>query len=227
MSLRFREKAFVSATPILPSDPRFESQSFKIVEIQPTFDYKRPISIVQTNNVLEALKEIAKVTPDIDTKIKIRSDGRNVVFEYENYIITARILSGQYLKYKSLMNNTPTVKATVDKHKFKETLERGLLIVNTDMLLDGKKFQKTPVVLSIGNEKIQLEAETQKGTVKDDCAAECEGELRIGFNCEYLIDMISVCDSETITLEMSNAVSAVYVHDTENTTYLVLPVRLK
>ena len=36
----------------------FESQGFKIVEIQPTFDYKRPISIVQTNNVLEALKEI-------------------------------------------------------------------------------------------------------------------------------------------------------------------------
>lgn len=132
---------------------------------------------------LEALKEIAKVTPDIDTKIKIRFDSRNVVFEYENYIITARILSGQYLKYKSLMNNTPTVKATVDKHKFKETLERGLLIVNTDMLLEqAKKFQKTPVVLSIGNDKIQLEAETQKGTVKDDCAAECEGELRIGFN---------------------------------------------
>lgn len=176
---------------------------------------------------LEALKEIAKVTPDIDTKIKIHFDDRNVVFEYENYIITARILSGQYLKYKSLMNNTPTVKATVDKHKFKETLERGLLIVNTDMLLDGKKFQKTPVVLSIGNDKVQLEAETQKGTVKDDCAAECEGELRIGFNCEYLIDMISVCDSETITLEMSNAVSAMYVHDTGNTTYLVLPVRLK
>ena len=55
---KFREKAFVSATPILPSDPRFESQNFKIVEIQPTFDYERPISIVPTNNVLEALKVI-------------------------------------------------------------------------------------------------------------------------------------------------------------------------
>ena len=55
---KFREKAFVSATPILPSDPRFECQGFKIVEIQPTFEYKRPISIVQTNNVLEALKVI-------------------------------------------------------------------------------------------------------------------------------------------------------------------------
>jgi len=55
---KFREKAFVSATPILPSDPRFESQGFKIVDIRPTFKYKRPISIVQTNNALEALKEI-------------------------------------------------------------------------------------------------------------------------------------------------------------------------
>lgn len=55
---KFREKAFVSATPILPSDPRFESQGFKIVDIRPTFKYRRPISIVQTNNVLEALKEI-------------------------------------------------------------------------------------------------------------------------------------------------------------------------
>lgn len=55
---KFKEKAFVSATPILPSDPRFERQGFKIVEVQPTFEYKRSISIIQTNNVLEALKVI-------------------------------------------------------------------------------------------------------------------------------------------------------------------------
>ena len=42
---KFREKALVSATPILPSDPRFESQGFKIVDIRPTFKYRRPISI--------------------------------------------------------------------------------------------------------------------------------------------------------------------------------------
>ena len=102
----------------------------------------------------------------------------------------------------------------------------SLLLLDV-MMGEISGFKMASVVLYIGNEKIQLEAETQKGTVKDDCAAECEGELRIGFNCEYLIDMISVCDSETITLEMSNAVSAVYVHDTGNTTYLVLPVRLK
>lgn len=94
-----------------------------------------------------------------------------------------------------------------------------------------EKLQKESRVGSNENMvKLQMcfeQAQTAIIAVKDDCAAECYGELRIGFNCEYPIDMISVCDSETITLEMSNAVSAVYVHDTGNTTYLVLPVRLK
>ena len=55
---KFTNKAFVSATPIIPSDPRFKEQNFKLVQIQPKFDFKRPIQIIQTNNVLEALKNI-------------------------------------------------------------------------------------------------------------------------------------------------------------------------
>lgn len=46
----------VSATPIIPSDPRFEEQGFKLVEVKPSFDYTKVMNIVHTNNVLEALK---------------------------------------------------------------------------------------------------------------------------------------------------------------------------
>ena len=53
---RFDNKAMVSATPILPSDPRFEEQEFSLVQIVPDYDYRKEISIVHTNNVLEALK---------------------------------------------------------------------------------------------------------------------------------------------------------------------------
>lgn len=53
---RFDNKAMVSATPILPSDPRFEEQGFSLVQIVPDYDYRKEISIVHTNNVLEALK---------------------------------------------------------------------------------------------------------------------------------------------------------------------------
>lgn len=55
---RFDKKALVSATPIIPSDPRFKEQGFNIVEVRPTFDYRKDIQLVHTNNMLEALRQI-------------------------------------------------------------------------------------------------------------------------------------------------------------------------
>ena len=52
----FNEKALVSATPISFSDPRFEMQKFQIIRIEPAFEYKLPVSLIYTNNVLEQLK---------------------------------------------------------------------------------------------------------------------------------------------------------------------------
>lgn len=58
----FNEKALVSATPISFSDQRFESQKFQTIKIEPTFEYKLPIKLIHTNNVLEQLKrELGKL----------------------------------------------------------------------------------------------------------------------------------------------------------------------
>ena len=72
------------------------------------------------------------------------------------------------MKYKSLMNNTPTNKATVDKHKFKELLERGLLIVNMDICCLTAKLRKhLSFCLSVMTKYNLVETH---GHVKDDCA---------------------------------------------------------
>lgn len=52
----FEEKAMVSATPIISSDPRFDKEKFTLVEIVPEYEYKTDITILPTNNVLETLK---------------------------------------------------------------------------------------------------------------------------------------------------------------------------
>lgn len=40
----FKEKAFVSATPIIPSDPRFEEQRFTLVNVVPNYIKGRPLT---------------------------------------------------------------------------------------------------------------------------------------------------------------------------------------
>ena len=54
----FENKAFVSATPILPTDPRFEQQNFQIIKIVPDYDYTKTMQLVTTNNVVAVFRKI-------------------------------------------------------------------------------------------------------------------------------------------------------------------------
>lgn len=53
---RFRNKAMVSATPIVPSDPRFAKQGFEMLRIVPTYDYRQPLTVCITNNTVRVLR---------------------------------------------------------------------------------------------------------------------------------------------------------------------------
>lgn len=51
----FDKKALVSATVLPFSDPRF--QSFKRLYVEPQYNYRKPLKLVETNNVVESLQK--------------------------------------------------------------------------------------------------------------------------------------------------------------------------
>ena len=55
---KFKGKAMVSATPIIPSDPRFEEQGFEMLRIVPTYDYCKELTVVVTNNTVHVLRKL-------------------------------------------------------------------------------------------------------------------------------------------------------------------------
>ena len=51
----------VSATPIIPSDPRFEEQGFRLIEFKPNYDYKQHLHLIHTDCTPATLRqEISK-----------------------------------------------------------------------------------------------------------------------------------------------------------------------
>ena len=54
----FKNKAMVSATPIVINDPRFKEQNFQIIKINPLFNHKQHLSLKPTNNVALMLKRL-------------------------------------------------------------------------------------------------------------------------------------------------------------------------
>lgn len=70
---KFEKKAMISATPLKPSDPRFEGNNFRILKVVPQFDYKKNIDIIHTNNIRASLGYVLELNGDKQVFIFLNS----------------------------------------------------------------------------------------------------------------------------------------------------------
>lgn len=61
---KFEQRSMISATPIVPSDPRFELHRFEHVVFQPDYDYSQSLNLMVTNNILKATKDYISESDD-------------------------------------------------------------------------------------------------------------------------------------------------------------------
>lgn len=54
----FKEKAFVSATPLQALHPKFKEQKFYILKIEPTFDYRKNIDLIITGDFFQSVSDL-------------------------------------------------------------------------------------------------------------------------------------------------------------------------
>ncbi len=54
----YRDKAFVSATPLHLRNPEFEEQNFFILKVKPTFKFQKKINLITTNNYESSVIEL-------------------------------------------------------------------------------------------------------------------------------------------------------------------------
>jgi hypothetical protein len=65
---KFKGKAFVSATPLKMLHDEFEKQEFRILKIEPLFDYKEDLELIVTNQIRETIKN--KIQNLLDSQSK-------------------------------------------------------------------------------------------------------------------------------------------------------------
>ena len=54
----FKEKAFVSATPLQALHPKFKEQNFYILKVEPTYDYRKNIDLIITNDFSQSVSDL-------------------------------------------------------------------------------------------------------------------------------------------------------------------------
>lgn len=170
----------------------------------------------------KTLSEISKLIKDNEQFLEITLSNKNITFDCNGYQIISRLLEGDFLDYKNVIQISSTSEVIVEKREFFDSVERASLIINDRI--------KSPIVLDIADNAIKVSSTTSIGRVNDEINCEISGDdVRIGFNNKYLLDALRAAQDEKIKVLLNGSLSPMRITPLEGDDYLflILPVRLK
>lgn len=169
------------------------------------------------------LNEINKIISENEecNEIFIVLDEKKAVFLLDETKIVTRLLEGDFIKYNDILPKEYKCRVVVKRDEMLDSIERASLL--------AKEGKNNLIKLSIFRDKIIITSRSEEGNVKEEVFVEKEGgDLDIGFNSKYLMDVLKVVDDESVVMEFNTSVSPCLIKPMEGRAYeyLVLPVRI-
>ncbi len=204
-----------------------DEESIKLVAVDGYRLALRKESIKYTDKISfvipgKTLQEIIKLLPDTENEAMLELSTRHIMLRIDDYLVTSRLLEGEFLDYNSAIPETHTTSAVANTEDFINSVERMSLLI-TDRL-------KSPLRCIFNEGEIKFSCTTPIGKANDEISAKIEGEpVEIGFNNKYLQDALKNTDSDEVKIELSGPLSPMKILPTQGDSFLflVLPVRLK
>ena len=178
---------------------------------------KKPISLVK--KILDGRYE--------DSDITMEYNSTNVFFSFDNFFISCRLVDGKYPNFEAAIPKDNPNKLTLDRISFANALRRVKLFANQST---------SQVRLILSEQELVISAEDLEfsNDAREKMPCEYSGEpMEIGFNANFLLEMITNISTEHILFELSQPSRAGIIfpvntdeETTENLLMLVMPVML-
>ena len=167
----------------------------------------------------KTLNEISKIlSGDTEKFVSISFTDKHALFEFDNTIVVSRLLDGEYYRIDKMLSTNYQTRVRIQRREFLSCIDRATLLV--------KEEDKKPVILLIGEEKMELRINTSVGSMDEVIDITKDGmDMNIGFNPKFLIDALRAVDDEEITLYLISPKAPCFIRDEEDKyCYLILPV---
>lgn len=187
--------------------------SIRKIELKDSYGQRKVIVPGKT------LQEISKIIGgEAEKNVDISFTKNHIVFEFDKTIVVSRLIEGDYFKIDQMLSSDYETKVKINKREFLDCIDRATLLI--------KEGDKKPIILTIGDESMELRIKSQIGSLNEDIEIAKEGkDLMIGFNPKFLIDALRVIDDEEVDLYFMNAKAPCFIKDeNQSYIYLILPV---
>lgn len=177
--------------------------------------------LVPTKGLVE-LTRLSKNASNIT--IGLTSDERQLVFVLDDLELLCRLVEGDYPDYNKIIPPNYSFKVNLDKQDFIQSLKIASVFA---------RESANVVKFSFSKDKLELTANApQIGQNKTYLDISTEGEnpsLQIAFNYKFVSDFLAVCQGDTVTIELTDALSPAIFRDSSDPsfTHIIMPVRLQ
>lgn len=168
-----------------------------------------------------SLMEISKMLVNEDDELTLRMDGDKLRVEIENTVLISRLIKGEFINYRNIINKDFNAIVTLSKSQFSEYIDRASLI--------SRISKNNLVKIEVKEGYINVESNSEIGNLNESLPARVEGkENIICFNGKYLQDFLSVIDDEFIKMNIkASSAPCVFTQvDKDEYLFLVLPMRV-
>lgn len=168
----------------------------------------------------KSLSELRRVLEGISSEVSIGFDKNNMVVSTDRFIMTVRIIDGDYPEYSNVIPPASDRKVRVNRGKLIQVLRR-VAVLTTD--------RSRGVTVRVNSGSVELFAVSDDiGTAHDLLAVEYEGDsFEFIVNVAYLIESVSSVDTDSVTFEYMKDKAPVVVRPDPEEGYfnLVMPMR--
>jgi DNA polymerase-3 subunit beta len=187
--------------------------SIRKIELKETYEDKKVVVPGKT------LNEISKIlSGETENMVNIFFTDNHIVFEFDDTVVVSRLIEGEYFKIDQMLSNDYETKVRINKKEFLNCIDRATLLV--------KEGDKKPIIIHIEDGSMELNIDSQIGSMKEDIDIQKEGkDILIGFNPKFLMDALRVIDDEEVDIYLMNPKAPCFIKDGEEQyIYLILPV---
>jgi DNA polymerase-3 subunit beta len=169
----------------------------------------------------KTVMELIKLLADSDDEIHIQIGGNQVVFRHSSFELRSKVVDGKFPDYQRVIPVNNDKEFDIDRQRLHQALSRAAILTN-------EKYRGVRLALTSGSLRIACSNNEQEEAQEELEIDYAKDPLDIGFNIQYLQDVLNNVDSTQVHCVFGDASSSmlITVPGQEHFRYVVMPMRI-
>jgi len=178
----------------------------------------------KTNQIIvprKGITELQRLLNTDDAEIEVQMSNNHIRVVTGSLEFTSKLIDGRFPDYDRVLPEGNDAPLTTAREELRSTLQRASILSN-------EKYRGIRLQLSENTLNIQSN-NTEQEEAEDELEVNYSGnEFEIGFNVQYILDVLSCIEGENVELLFKDPNSSILIVDAENpdARYVVMPMRL-